>query len=838
MNITQTLNTWKQDKSFYKNVTYHTVQPARPASFQAFPDFINSELSSALRQTGISNLYSHQSEAIQKLREGQNLVIATGTSSGKSFCYSLPVLNQQLSDPQATAFFLFPTKALAYDQLEKMNQLLCALDGHNKISPAVYDGDTPSHHRSTIRKNASILLTNPDMLHQGILPHHTNWNRFLSNLRFVVIDEIHTYRGVFGSHFANLMRRLKRICNFYNAWPQFVLTSATIGNPQELAQNLIEMPVTLIDQDGSPRGESNFVLYNPPLVDEKIGIRKSSIETGVGFTKKLINADHQTLVFAQTRRTVEMLLTYLRYLLPREQQSLVRGYRSGYLKSERREIEQALRSGELKAVFSTSALELGIDIGGLDAVLLIGFPGSIATTHQRIGRAGRKQQASLAILIATNDAMDQYLANHPEYLLENNPEQALIDPQNFVILLQHIRCAAFELPFTAQEHFGDLDPSVLKQFLDFLSQSQILNQQGEEYFWVAEQYPAAEVSLRSSTPDIVSLQVLDETGQRKLIGQLDANSASWFVHKDAIYLHEAEMYEVLDLDLQEGICTLKPSQADYFTIPVIDTQIIEHKVDSTVEYQSYSANYGDLQLEISIPKYQKKRWFTNELIGAGDLDMPPRNLQTTGFWLNIKSNYLEKLRKTGSWGADPNAYGSNWTNLRQKILNRDQNTCRACGKIFPPTELHVHHIRPFRTFSDPDLANLPSNLVTLCPACHHQAEANVRVRSGLAGAGYALRSIAPLLIMCDREDVSLLTEARSVLNDNGPAILIYDNIPGGLGLSRKLFERRIFWIDRAIEMIKECQCESGCPACVGPVGEPGYGGKKEALELLEGFRSV
>jgi DEAD/DEAH box helicase domain-containing protein len=676
------------------------------------------------------------------------------------------------------------------------------------------------------------------MLHQGILPHHTNWNRFLSNLRFVVIDEIHTYRGVFGSHFANLMRRLKRICNFYNAWPQFVLTSATIGNPQELAHNLIEMPVTLIDQDGSPRGESNFVLYNPPFVDEKIGIRKSSIETGVGFTQKLINADHQTLVFAQTRRTVEMLLTYLRYLLPPEQQSLVRGYRSGYLKSERREIEQALRSGELRAVFSTSALELGIDIGGLDAVLLIGFPGSIATTHQRIGRAGRKQQASLAILIATNDAMDQYLANHPEYLLENNPEQALIDPQNFVILLQHIRCAAFELPFTAQEHFGDLDPSVLKQFLDFLSQSQILNQQGEEYFWVAEQYPAAEVSLRSSTPDIVSLQVVDEKGQRKLIGQLDANSASWFVHKDAIYLHEAEMYEVLDLDLQEGICTLKPSQADYFTIPVIDTQIIEHKVDSTVEYQSYSANYGDLQLEIIIPKFQKKRWFTNELVGAGDLDMPPRNLQTTGFWLNIKSNYLEKLRQTGSWSADPNAYGSNWTNLRQKILNRDQNTCRACGKIFPPADLHVHHIRPFRTFSDPDLANLPSNLVTLCPACHHQAEANVRVRSGLAGAGYALRSIAPLLIMCDREDVSLLTEARSVLNDNGPAILIYDNIPGGLGLSRKLFERRIFWIDRAIEMIKECQCESGCPACVGPVGEPGYGGKKEALELLEGFRSV
>jgi len=837
MDIFQTLDDWLNEAEFAENIAYRQFTPLRQAIFEPFPANIHPALKKTLTEKGIISLYSHQAKAISLLESSENIVISTGTSSGKSLCYSIPILNQQLNQPGATSLLLFPTKALTNDQYNSFTEYAEHLPVVN-IKPAIYDGDTPSHHRSTIRKNASILLTNPDMLHQGILPHHTNWNRFLSNLRFVVIDEIHTYRGVFGSHFANLMRRLKRICNFYNAWPQFVLTSATIGNPQELAHNLIEMPVTLIDQDGSPRGESNFVLYNPPFVDEKIGIRKSSIETGVGFTQKLINADHQTLVFAQTRRTVEMLLTYLRYLLPPEQQSLVRGYRSGYLKSERREIEQALRSGELRAVFSTSALELGIDIGGLDAVLLIGFPGSIATTHQRIGRAGRKQQASLAILIATNDAMDQYLANHPEYLLENNPEQALIDPQNFVILLQHIRCAAFELPFTAQEHFGDLDPSVLKQFLDFLSQSQILNQQGEEYFWVAEQYPAAEVSLRSSTPDIVSLQVVDEKGQRKLIGQLDANSASWFVHKDAIYLHEAEMYEVLDLDLQEGICTLKPSQADYFTIPVIDTQIIEHKVDSTVEYQSYSANYGDLQLEIIIPKFQKKRWFTNELVGAGDLDMPPRNLQTTGFWLNIKSNYLEKLRQTGSWSADPNAYGSNWTNLRQKILNRDQNTCRACGKIFPPADLHVHHIRPFRTFSDPDLANLPSNLVTLCPACHHQAEANVRVRSGLAGAGYALRSIAPLLIMCDREDVSLLTEARSVLNDNGPAILIYDNIPGGLGLSRKLFERRIFWIDRAIEMIKECQCESGCPACVGPVGEPGYGGKKEALELLEGFRSV
>lgn len=835
MDITQTLDYWLKEADFAENIAYRHLTPPRQALFQPFPATIHPALKRTLNAKGITALYSHQAKAISLLESGENIVISTGTSSGKSLCYGIPILNQQLNQPGATSLLLFPIKALTNDQYNNFADYAEQLQGGN-IKPAIYDGDTPNHQRSAMRKSATILMTNPDMLHQGILPHHTNWARFFSKIRFVVIDEIHIYRGVFGSHFANLMRRLKRICAFYNAYPQFVLTSATIGNPEELAASLIEQKVNLIDEDGSPKGPAHFLVYNPPLVDEKLGIRKSSIDFGVTFAQKLMHANHQSLVFARTRRTVEMLLTYLRHRLPIQEQNAVRGYRSGYLKSERREIEQGLKSGSVRAVFSTSALELGVDIGDLDAVILVGFPGTIATTHQRIGRAGRKQQPSLGIMIATNEAMDQYLAAHPEYLVDRNPEQALIDPQNLVILLQHIGCAAFELPFSSSEGFGSMSPEELALFLDLLEQSGSLTRQGEEYYWLADRYPAAEISLRSSTPNVVSLNVVQENNKSHFIGSVDANAARWYVHKDAIYLHDAEMYEVLDLNLEQGVCYLKPSQSEYFTIPVIDTRIIEYNLTSSVSYQNFSANYGSLDLEILINTFQKKRWMTNELLGVGQIDLPPQNLHTTGFWLGISPNFVETLRSEKLWGADPNIYGPDWNQLRQKILLRDNYTCRSCGKTFEVSDLHVHHLQPFRTFADPAMANQASNLVTLCASCHHKAEINVIVRSGLAAASYALRSIAPLLIMCDREDISLLSENRSILNDANPAILVYDNVPGGIGLSRKLYDLRNFWIERAIEVIQDCQCESGCPACVGPVGEPGYGGKKEALALLKGWR--
>lgn len=836
MDITQTINDWLNEAEFAKNIAFHQLTPAREATFEPLPSTIQPALQEVLRKKGITALYSHQAEAIRRLDDGENIVISTGTSSGKSLCYSIPILNQQLVQPGATSLALFPTKALTNDQNNSFTELVQLL-GSNSINPAVYDGDTPNHHRSAMRRSATILSTNPDMLHQGILPHHTNWARFFSRLRFVVIDEMHIYRGVFGSHFANLVRRLKRVCAFYNAFPQFILTSATIGNPQEHATNLLEQKVHLITEDGSPRGPTHLVIYNPPFVDQKLGIRKSSLDFGVKFTQKLIKVGHQSLVFARTRRTVEMLLAYLRNILPYQERDSVRGYRSGYLKTERREIEQGLKSGTLRAVFSTSALELGIDIGDLDSVILVGFPGTIATTRQRIGRAGRKQQPALGILIVTNEAMDQYLASHPEYLVNQNPEQALIDPQNLVILLQHISCAAFELPFSKNDNFGSMTPEDLSHFLVLLEQSGSITRQDDNYYWLADRYPAAEVSLRSSTPDVVSLNVIGQDNEAKFIGSVDANAARWYVHKEAIYLHDAEMYEVLDLDLEKGVCQLKPTDSEYYTIPVIDTRVIDCALTSSVPYQNFSANYGTVDLEISIKTYQKKRWMSGELIGTGKIDLSPENLHTTGFWTGISPTLIDQLRERRLWGTDPNAYGSGWNQLRQKIVLRDNYTCRSCNKPFPISELHVHHLQPFKTFTDPALANQASNLVTLCAACHHKAEVSVMVRSGLAAAAYALRSMAPLLIMCDREDISLFSERRSILNKGNPAILVYDNVPGGIGLSRKLYDLRNFWIERAIEVIQECPCESGCPACVGPVGEPGYGGKKEGLALLQGMRN-
>lgn len=836
MNINNTLEEWLQEPEFIDNIAYRQQTPARRAEYVPFPDSIPAHVQEILRSKGITALYSHQADAINAIFAGENVVLSTGTSSGKSLCYTIPILSRQKSDPGATALLLFPTKALTNDQYNTFASYARSIEG-DAIIPAIYDGDTPSHQRSTIRKSATILMTNPDMLHQGILPHHTNWAKVFSKLRYVVIDEMHIYRGVFGSHFANLIRRLRRICAFYNAYPQFILTSATIGNPEELANSLIEQPVKLFDRDCSPKGPANLLVFNPPFVDEKLGIRKSSLDYGVSFSQKLIRKDHQTLIFARTRRTVEMLLVYLRNRLDRNEQESVRGYRSGYLRAERREIEQGLKQGRLKAVFSTSALELGVDIGNLDAVILVGFPGTVATARQRIGRAGRKQQASLAILIVTNDAIDQYLANHPEYLVENNPEQALIDPQNLIILLQHIRCAAFELPFNKSEGFGSMSAAELSRFLELLESTGVITRQGEDYFWLADQYPAAEVSLRSSTPDIVSLNRIGERGEKNLIGQVDATAARWFVHKDAIYLHDAEMFEVVELNLEEGVCLLKPSRAEYYTIPVIDTKIIHYDLTSSVGYQNYSANYGSLDLEISINSYQRKRWNSNELLGVGQLDMPPQQLHTTGFWLGLHPGYIDTLREKNLWGSDPNVYGPNWQTLRQKIILRDANVCRGCGNRFESSKLHVHHLVPFRNFESPVLANQASNLVSLCAACHRKAELAVMVRSGLAASAYALRGIAPLLIMCDREDISLMSESRSILNESNPAILVYDKVPGGIGLSRKLYDYRNLWIEKAVEVIQECPCESGCPACVGPIGEPGYGGKREALALLTGLRN-
>jgi len=832
--LAELLIEWKQKPDFCKNISSWNVIPAIEAQTRPFPQPLRQELQTGLTKLSVSTLYSHQIDCFEAIERGQNVVISTGTASGKTLAYNLPILNRILNQANPTALYLFPTKALTQDQLTSINKLISCANISSLVKPEIFDGDTPQSKRIAIRNQANVVMTNPDMLHQAILPHHTLWYKFLTNLAFVVIDEMHSYRGVFGSHFANVLRRLKRVCTFYGSFPQFVLTSATIGNPLELSEKLTETKTHLINSDGSQHGEKQLIIYNPPIIDKQLAIRKSAVITAVEFTRELINHNLQTLVFARTRRTVEMFLSHLRASLPAEKHKYVRAYRSGYLKSERREIEKEFREGRLKAVVATSALELGIDIGELETVILLGYPGSIATTKQRSGRAGRKNQSSATILIPTPDPLDQYLASHPEYFIDQNPENALIDPNNLAILTQHVLCAAFELPFTSNESFGNFDQNILHNILELYLNQSVFNKQGDKYFYLNDQYPAAKVSLRSTTPDIIALKVGNEQ-DNQLLGEVDSASAAWLVHPGAIYLHDAGFFKVNSLDFEIGECLLERTNNEYYTIPNLSTTIERFSSICDEKYNFYHKQYGQLSLKFVINSFKKYRWLTNELLNTEALNLPSSELETTGFWINISQNLIDKLKSEGTWTAQTNDYGNDWSELRKKILLRDGYKCRACGKTLATTQLHVHHILPIKSFADASLANTASNLVSLCPACHSLAELNVRFRSGLAAAGNALRNLAPLFVMCEREDIGSLSEVKSVLADGLPSILVYDNIPGGLGLSRKLYENHHKWIASAIEAIAYCPCEEGCPACVGPVGEQGYGGKNEGIALLRGL---
>lgn len=540
----------------------------------------------------------------------------------------------------------------------------------------------------------------------------------------------------------------------------------------------------------------------------------------------------QTIIFGRTRRLIELILTYLRNALPQIPENSIRGYRSGYLREERREIEEGLRNGMVRAVAATSALELGIDIGDLEASLIIGFPGSIASARQQAGRAGRKSNKSLAILITAANALDQYLALHPEYFFERSPEQALVEPNNLLILMQHIRSATFELPFISGQAFGNIRAEIVAQFLDILIESGEVHQQGSAYYWIADKYPAADISLRSASPDVVSLFVPADN-KNILIGQVDKLSAYWMVHPEAIYIHEGQTYLVNELDLERSAAYLQSVSLDYYTEPLSDVKIENYQVSTSGKGIGCKKFYGELSLKTQVTGYRKLRWSTREHIGMGSVDLPPSFLNTTGYWMSIEQEVIDHLREEMLWKSDPNDYGKDWLIIREKVLQRDDYKCKVCGSSSTIQPLHVHHIQPFKTFTTLEAANALSNLVTLCPSCHRQAEQNIRIRSGLAGATYVLGHIAPLLIMCDSEDIGILSDPVSPLGDGQPTIIIYDNVPGGIGLSERLFDQHLYLLKQGLETISVCQCADGCPSCVGPIGEEGYGGKKEALALLK-----
>ncbi|MFN2282748.1 MAG: DEAD/DEAH box helicase [Anaerolineales bacterium] len=825
MRLESILDRWKADPSLFPNIEEWKTLPSREAELRDFPSSVDPELRSLLQRKGFSSLYQHQFLAWEMIDSGQNVVLATGTASGKSLAYQLPILNAQYRDSDSTALLLFPTKALARDQLEWFKDF-------PRSKPGAYDGDTPQQHRKKIRDESNIVISNPDMLHLGILPYHTNWIRFLSNLRFIVLDEIHIYRGVFGSHVANLIRRLKRLTEHYGSAPRFILTSATIGNPKELAEGLILEDFQLVDRGTSSRGAKHFLFYNPPVIDQKLGLRASMQGEAVRLADDLISGGFQTILFGRSRRSVEFMLARLQAQskLP---DGALRAYRSGYLPSHRREIESNLRSGIIRGITATSALELGIDIGGLDASILAGFPGTIAGAWQQAGRAGRSDKTSLAILVASPNPLDQYLARNPEYFFDRNPENGLIDAENLLIALAHIQCAAFELPFTEGSSYGSFSPDETKELLDVVRQLGKIHLSNDTYYWMSDGYPAGSISLRSTSSELITLKALQPDSKLTALGTIDFESALWMVHTGAIYLHSGDIYHVDELDLEKKTAILSPANGDYYTEAEKQTEFSLRSLQGQEALPGSEKCYGEIQVMTQVTGYKRINWDYYEILGRESLTLPPTELSTSGMWVTISEETENILKESGIWSSSPNDYGPEWEQIRQAVLERDNQRCVYCGKPNSSAPLHVHHKMPLRSFSSYQEANQLDNLVSLCPRCHQRAEAIVRVNSGISGLGYALHSLAPLLLMCDPGDLGLYTDFRSPFDNQRPIALIYEHIPAGIGFSKHLYEEFERLLDMAFQVISSCDCLDGCPACVGPGGEKGAGGKRETQAILD-----
>jgi DEAD/DEAH box helicase domain-containing protein len=849
MSLEQVLEQIEQDAQLASRITHWQHLPPQPARFGDFPADIDPRLIQALRQGGIEQPYTHQATALTAVLRGQNGVVVTPTASGKTLCYNLPVLNAILPDPEtdsrppARALYLFPTKALAQDQLAELGALQDAL-GHS-IEAYTYDGDTPRSARPRIRRTARILISNPDMLHAGILPHHTRWAQFFQELHYVVLDEIHTYRGVFGSHVANVLRRLKRICAFYRhgAMPHFICASATIANPQELAERLVEEPFTLIgaDEDGSPHGKKHFLFYNPPLVDHELGIRRSAITDARLLAERFLQAGVQSIVFARARLTTEVLLTYLRDAAKRDglPGEKIQGYRGGYLPSERRKIERGLREREVMGVVATNALELGINIGHLDACVMTGYPGTIASTWQQAGRAGRRADTSAAVLLAGASPLDQYIIIHPGYFFGRSPERALLNPDNLVIAVNHIRCAAFELPFAEGESFGRFP--LTHEILAFLAEEGDLRLSGSQWHYTEQTYPAERVSLRTAQMD--NFLVVDTSREGNVVGMVDRESAPYLVHEGAIYLHGGESYLVTRLDWEALRAEVEPIEAGYYTQASTSDSVQVTEVHEQTEGATTLKAHGGVRITTRATSYKKVRLYTHEILAWGEIppeSVPEQEMETTAYWFSILPPLSAQLEQEGLLNMARGDRGPNWEQQRQRARARDGFRCRHCGAPERPQRTHdVHHIQPFRTFgyvrgkNDSYLeANRLENLVTLCTSCHRRVEADLMVRGTLSGLAHVLRHIAPLYLMSTPRDIGVVTEVRSSFTKQ-PTITIYDRAPGGLGFSESLYELHETLLVAARELVTACRCQRGCPSCVGPVAEVGHDAKANCLRLLE-----
>lgn len=841
MTLQTLLDQFRLDPRFMANVAAWERLPARPAQYAHFPGSLDPRLIDTVQRGGATRLYSHQARALDAALRGENVVLVTGTASGKSLAYHLTALQTLLDAPSATALYLFPTKALAQDQAASLGGLLDLLDPHPPIPVNIYDGDTPQSRRTGIRKMGGVLISNPDMLHMGILPYHARWVRFFSNLKIVVLDELHTYRGVFGSHMANLLRRLRRVCQFYGTNPVFICTSATIANPRELAERLLEAPVTLIDEDGAPRGEKHVILYNPPTIDERLGLRQSYLLATRALTGQLLAEDVQTIVFAGSRLGAEVLLGYVKDEVEGAEgdPTAIRGYRGGYLAEERRGIEAGLRSGEVQGVVATNALELGVDIGALGAAVLAGYPGTIASTWQQIGRAGRRSGLSAGIMVASGAPLDQYIATHPRYLFEAAPEHALINPDNLVILLNHLRCAAYELPFERGESFGGFEEAEV--LLEVLEERQEVMLSGELYRWTSPEYPAADISLRTGTSDTVVIQ--DMADGARVIGQIDRLSVTILIYEGAVYLHEGRGYLIDHLDWEGGIAHARPAEVDYYTRSSAATDVDVREEFDTRLMGTCVLGVGQMQVTQSASNYRMVKRYTHETLGYGRIDLPPQSFETMGTWLAIDEQTARRLFDEGVL-MRPNDYGPNWHEQRDRARARDGYRCVECGAPERETRQHdVHHIQPFRSFGYVAgqntaylEANQLENLITLCGSCHQRVETAQGAPSALGGLRNVIHNLATLHLMCAPGDIGVVAEPRSRYT-GGPTLTVYDTTPGGLDLATRLYDLHETVLADALDLVRDCPCDAGCPACVGPVGEVGAGTKGLTIRLIEALLS-
>ncbi|MBL8299810.1 MAG: DEAD/DEAH box helicase [Rhodanobacteraceae bacterium] len=764
-------------RRYADRITGRFTLPARAGCYAELPDDLTPALRTALQARGITRLYSHQAQAWESVRRGQHTVVVTPTASGKTLCYTLPVVDAAIRS-RAKALYLFPTKALAQDQVAELLELNRA--GGLGLRAHTFDGDTPGDARQAIRLHGDIVVSNPDMLHQGMLPHHTKWAQFFENLRYVVIDEIHSYRGVFGSHLANVLRRLGRICAFYGVSPTFILCSATIGNPREHAQALIGQPVQAITESGAPCGEKHVLLWNPPVVNADLGLRASARSQVTRIARAAIRARLKALVFAPSRLMVEVLTKYLKDVFDHDPRKPARihAYRGGYLPTERRRTEQLMRAGQIDGLVSTSALELGVDIGALDLVLLQGYPGSIAATWQRFGRAGRRQQAAIGVLVASSQPLDQYIVQHPDFFLSASPEQARIAPDQPLILLDHIRCAAFELPFADTDRFGGIEPEA---YLQVLAESDVVHREGRRWEWIADAYPANAVNLRSVADG--NFVVVDRSdGQQRIIAEVDYSSAALTLYEGAIHMIQSTPYQVEKLDWEGRKAFVTRTQVDYYTDAIDYTRLKVLERFDGVRAAAGSANLGEVHVVRRVAGYKKIRYYTHENIGYGPVNLPDQELHTTALWWQLPQDALDQ------------AFAS-----RQDALD---------GFLGAAAVLHT------------------------VASVRVMAEARDLMKSvGSGDAGAFVERDPQGRGRWRGDDQALEAECFT------PTVYLYDNYPGGVGLSDPLFRVQAELVRDAQALISACACRGGCPACVGPVlapaGDASVTPKAQAARVLQ-----